>query len=138
MFNNESPRRGQTFVKRKITRDLTRIHHGIEDCLYLGNLDSKRDWGHAKDYVEIQRLMLQQEIPKDFVIATGRMETVRKFIEIAAKELGWGKTNNGIGIIWQGEVLEEIGIRAFNEQVVISIDPRYFKPAKVEELLDDP
>ncbi len=137
LFNHESPRRGETFVTRKITRGLSRIHYGIEDCLYLGNLDSKRDWGHAKDYVEMQWLMLQQEIPEDYVISTGRMETVRKFIEIAAKELGWGKDNNGIGIIWEGEGLKEIGIRADNEQVVIRIDPRYFRPAEVEELLGD-
>ena len=138
LFNHESPRRGETFVTRKITRGLTRIHNGIEDCLFLGNLDAKRDWGHAKDYVEMQWLMLQQDIPEDFVIATGRMETVRKFIEIAAKELGWGRRNNGIGIIWEGEGLKEIGIRADNGQVVIRIDPRYFRPTEVEELLGDP
>jgi len=138
LFNHESPRRGETFVTRKITRGLARIHNEIEDCLYLGNLDSKRDWGHAKDYVEMQWLMLQQKIPEDFVIATGRMETVRKFIEIAARELGWGRENNGIGIIWEGEGLKEVGIRADNGQVVIRIDPRYFRPAEVQELLGDP
>ena len=138
LFNHESPRRGETFVTRKITRGLTRIHNGIEDCLYLGNLDSKRDWGHAKDYVEMQWLMLQQEIPEDFVIATGRMETVRKFIEIAAKELGWGEKNNGVGIIWENKGLKEIGIRSDNGQVVVRIDPRYFRPTEVEELLGDP
>ena len=138
LFNHESPRRGETFVTRKITRGLTRIHNGIEECLYLGNLDSKRDWGHAKDYVEMQWLMLQQKMPEDFVIATGRMETVRKFIEIAAKELGWGKNNNGTGIIWKGEGLKEIGIRADTGQVVIRIDPRYFRPTEVQELLGDP
>ncbi len=95
LFNHESPRRGETFVTRKITRGLSRIEVGLEKCIYMGNLDSKRDWGHAKDYVEMQWLMLQQEFPEDYVISTGRMETVRNFVEITASYLGWGEGNNG-------------------------------------------
>ena len=94
MFNHESPRRGETFVTRKITRGLSRINAGLDTCIYLGNLNAKRDWGHAKDYVKMQWLMLQQEKPEDFVIATGEMVTVRKFIEICAEELQWGSSNN--------------------------------------------
>ncbi len=137
MFNHESPRRGETFVTRKITRGLSRIEVGLEKCIYMGNLDSKRDWGHAKDYVEIQWLMLQQEFPEDYVISTGRMETVRKFIEITATYLGWGKENKGSGIIWKNEGLNEIGLRADTKEVVIRIDPRYFRPTEVDELLGD-
>ena len=102
LFNHESPRRGETFVTRKITRGLARINAGLESYLYMGNLESKRDWGHAKDYVEMQWLMLQQEHPEDFVIATGRETSVRKFIEIAAKELNWNKNSEGPAIIWEG------------------------------------
>ena len=132
LFNHESPRRGETFVTRKITRGLARIDAGIEDCLYMGNLDSLRDWGHARDYVEMQWRMLQQEgPPEDFVIATGRQESVRRFIELAALELGWGP------IEWEGKGLEEIGKRSSGE-VVVRIDPRYFRPAEVETLLGDP
>jgi GDPmannose 4,6-dehydratase len=132
LFNHESPRRGETFVTRKITRGLARIDAGLEDCLYMGNLDSLRDWGHARDYVEMQWRMLQQEgPPEDFVIATGRQESVRRFIELAALELGWG------AIEWQGEGIEEIGQRSTGE-VVVRIDPRYFRPAEVETLLGDP
>ena len=132
LFNHESPRRGETFVTRKITRGLARINEGLEDCLYMGNLDSLRDWGHARDYVEMQWRMLQQPgTPEDFVIATGRQESVRRFIELAAAELGWG------AIEWQGSGIEEVGRRSTGE-VVVRIDPRYFRPAEVETLLGDP
>ena len=132
LFNHESPRRGETFVTRKITRGLARIDAGLEDCLYMGNIDSLRDWGHARDYVEMQWRMLQQEgPPEDFVIATGRQESVRRFIELTALELGWG------AIEWEGKGLEETGQRSTGE-VVVRIDPRYFRPAEVETLLGDP
>ena len=132
LFNHESPRRGETFVTRKITRGLARIDAGLDQCLYMGNLDSLRDWGHARDYVEMQWRMLQQEQPEDFVIATGRQESVRRFIELSAAELGWGAIN------WDGEGLEEVGRRADTDAVVVRIDPRYFRPAEVETLLGDP
>ena len=138
LFNHESPRRGETFVTRKITRGLARIDQGIESCLYLGNLDSLRDWGHAKDYVEMQWRMLQQEKPSDYVIATGRQESVRKFVEIAAEKLGWKNQTNNSSIIWEGEGLDEIGKRADTGEIVIKIDPRYFRPCEVETLLGDP
>tara|TARA_Y100001968_G_scaffold322486_1_gene358638 strand:- start:80 stop:1204 length:1125 start_codon:yes stop_codon:yes gene_type:complete len=138
LFNHESPRRGETFVTRKITRGLARINAGLESCLYMGNLDSQRDWGHAKDYVEMQWLMLQQEKAEDFVIATGRMETVRKFIELSAEKLGWRKDNKGPAIIWDGKGINELGIRADTKEVVIKIDPRYFRPTEVEQLKGDP
>jgi len=132
LFNHESPRRGETFVTRKITRGLARIDAGLDDCLYMGNLDSLRDWGHARDYVEMQWRMLQQEgPPEDFVIATGRQESVRRFIELTATELGWG------AIQWEGEGINETGRRTTGE-VVVRIDPRYFRPAEVETLLGDP
>ena len=132
LFNHESPRRGETFVTRKITRGLARIDAGLEQCLYVGNVDSMRDWGHARDYVEMQWLMLQQEgPPEDFVIATGRQESVRRFIELAAAELGWGAMQ------WSGEGLEETGRRSDTGAVVVRIDPRYFRPAEVETLLGD-
>jgi len=118
-------------VTRKITRGLARINEGLEDCLYIGNLDARRDWGHARDYVEMQWRMLQQESPEDFVIATGRQESVRRFIELTALELGWGS------IQWEGEGVNEIGRRSTGE-VVVRIDPRYFRPAEVETLLGDP
>ncbi len=137
LFNHESPRRGETFVTRKITRGLSRINYGLEDCLYLGNLDSRRDWGHAKDYVEMQWKMLQQDIPKDYVIATGRMETVRNFIELSAKKIGWTNKNNK-SIEWEGEGVNEIGKRADNGDVVIRVDPKYFRPTEVDTLLGDP
>ena len=137
LFNHESPRRGETFITRKITRGLTRIHLGIEDTLFVGNLDSRRDWGHAKDYVEMQWLMLQQKNPEDFVIASGRMESVRKFIELSAKELGWFSKEKDKSIIWDGEGIDEVGIRADTKEVVIKVDPRYFRPSEVEELLGD-
>ena len=137
LFNHESPRRGETFVTRKITRGLSRINEGLEKCLFMGNLDSLRDWGHAKDYVEMQWLMLQQEVPEDFVIATGRQESVRKFIEISAIELGWDKNSPGIPIIWENEGVNEIGRRADTNEIVIKIDPRYFRPTEVNTLLGD-
>ncbi len=132
LFNHESPRRGETFVTRKITRGLARIAEGLDDCLFMGNLDSLRDWGHARDYVEMQWLMLQQEAPEDFVIATGRQESVRRFIELAAQQLGWG------GLHWQGSGLEETGQRIDTGATVVRIDPRYFRPAEVDTLLGDP
>ena len=132
LFNHESPRRGETFVTRKITRGLARIDAGLEQCLYMGNLDSLRDWGHARDYVEMQWRMLQQDKPEDFVIATGRQETVRRFIELTAAELGWG------GIKWSGEGVNETGCRADTGAMVVRIDQRYFRPAEVETLLGDP
>jgi GDPmannose 4,6-dehydratase len=131
LFNHESPRRGETFVTRKITRGLARIHEGLDACLYMGNLDSLRDWGHARDYVVMQWRMLQQDTPEDFVIATGRQKSLRRFIELAASELGWG------GIQWQGEGLHEPGLRADTGAVLVRIDPRYFRPAEVETLLGD-
>jgi GDPmannose 4,6-dehydratase len=138
LFNHESPRRGETFVTRKITRGLARIDAGLEACLFMGNLDSLRDWGHARDYVEMQWRMLQQEgPPEDFVIATGRQESVRRFIELAAGELGWGAGAHP-PIQWQGEGLEEVGRRADTGEAVVRIDPRYFRPAEVETLLGDP
>ena len=137
LFNHESPRRGETFVTRKITRGLARIDAGLNHAMFMGNLDSLRDWGHARDYVEMQWRMLQQDTPEDFVIATGRQETVRRFIELAAEQLGWG---SGIGpaIQWDGSGLEEVGRRADTGAVVVQIDPRYFRPAEVETLLGDP
>ena len=138
LFNHESPRRGETFVTRKITRGLSRIDAGLDSCLYMGNLDAKRDWGHAKDYVEMQWLMLQQEEPDDFVIASGRMETVRTFIELSAKELNWNKNANGSAIIWEGKNENEIGRRVDTNEIVIRVDPRYYRPADVNQLLGDP
>ncbi|MBO8221388.1 GDP-mannose 4,6-dehydratase [Prochlorococcus marinus] len=135
LFNHESPRRGETFITRKITRGLARIDAGLEKYLFLGNLNSMRDWGHAKDYVEMQWLMLQQNKPEDYVISTGRAESVRKFAEISAHYLGWGKNNQGI--IWEGEGLNEVGKRADTLEVVIKVDPRYFRPTEVDFLLGD-
>ena len=132
LFNHESPRRGETFVTRKITRGLARVDAGLDDSLYMGNLDSLRDWGHARDYVEMQWLMLQQEQPEDFVIATGRQESVRRFIELTAQQLGWGSMH------WEGEGTAEVGRRGDTGAVVVRIDPRYFRPAEVDTLLGDP
>ena len=139
LFNHESPRRGETFVTRKITRGLSRIDVGLDNCLFLGNLDSQRDWGHAKDYVEMQWMMLQNEKPEDFVIATGRMETVRRFCEISAIYLGWAnsKTEPSKGIIWEGNGINEVGKRADTGEIVIRIDSRYYRPTEVDELLGD-
>ena len=138
LFNHESPRRGETFVTRKITRGLARINEGLDDCIYMGNLDSLRDWGHARDYVEMQWRMLQQDSPEDFVIATGRQESVRRFIELAATELGWSGASGGSAILWEGTGLSEVGRRVDTGAVVLRIYPRYFRPAEVETLLGDP
>ena len=131
LFNHESPRRGETFVTRKITRGLSQIDQGLSKFLYLGNIDAVRDWGHAKDYVEIQWKILQQEKPDDFVVATGRQKSVRIFIELAAKKLGWG------GIKWEGEGIKEIGRRIDTNEVVIKIDKKYFRPCEVNSLVGD-
>jgi GDPmannose 4,6-dehydratase len=129
LFNHESPVRGETFVTRKITRALARINLGLQDCLYLGNLDALRDWGHAKDYVEMQWLMLQQETPEDFVIATGVQYSVRDFVNTAAKELD-------MKITWQGTGVEEKGY--WQDKCIVQVDARYFRPTEVETLLGDP
>ena len=136
LFNHESPRRGETFVTRKITRGLARISLGLDECLYLGNLDAMRDWGHAKDYVEMQWLMLQQELPRDFVIATGRQESIRRFIELTAEKLGW-KNNNNEYILWSGQGANEVGRRADTNEIVVRVDERYFRPNEVDSLLGD-
>ena len=131
LFNHESPRRGETFVTRKITRGLARIVTGKDDCLYLGNLDAKRDWGYAKDYVEGMWLMLQQEKPQDFVLATGEMHSVREFIQECCKILG-------IDLVWKGKGLKEVGIDKKTKKEIIRIDAKYFRPAEVDQLLGDP
>jgi len=128
LFNHESPIRGETFVTRKITRALAKIKLGLQDCLYLGNMDAKRDWGHARDYVEMQWLMLQQESPEDFAIATGEQHSVRDFVNAAAKELE-------MNINWSGSGVDEIG--TWNGNVIVKIDKRYFRPTEVETLLGD-
>jgi GDPmannose 4,6-dehydratase len=141
LFNHESPRRGETFVTRKITRGLANIAVGLESCLYMGNLDALRDWGHAKDYVRMQWMMLQQEVAKDYVIATGVQYSVRQFVEMAARELG-------ITLTWEGEGVNEKAVVASVQgdkapavkvgDVIVSVDPRYFRPAEVETLLGKP
>ncbi len=144
LFNHESPRRGETFVTRKITRGLANIAMGLDECLYLGNLDAKRDWGHAKDYVEMQWLMMQQESPEDFVIATGKQYSVRNFVDRCANEMG-------MSIRWEGIAENEYGICAEIADVglglnlthlvgkkIVKVDPRYFRPTEVESLLGDP
>ncbi|HAH56815.1 MAG TPA: GDP-mannose 4,6-dehydratase, partial [Bacteroidales bacterium] len=141
LFNHESPRRGETFVTRKITRGLANIAQGLEQCLYMGNMDALRDWGHAKDYVRMQWMMLQQEQPEDFVIATGVQYSVRQFIEWSAKELG-------ITLRFEGKGVDEIAVIAGIEgnkapalqvgDIIVRVDPRYFRPAEVETLLGDP
>ncbi|HRL75181.1 MAG TPA: GDP-mannose 4,6-dehydratase [Candidatus Accumulibacter phosphatis] len=140
LFNHESPVRGETFVTRKITRAVARIALGLQDCLYLGNLSALRDWGHARDYVEMQWLMLQQDHPEDFVIATGVQYSVRQFVEFAAAELG-------ISVSFEGEGVDEVGIVSRVEgtrakvkpgDVIVRVDPRYFRPTEVETLLGDP
>lgn len=144
LFNHESPRRGETFVTRKITRGLANIAQGLENCLYMGNIDALRDWGHAKDYVRMQWMMLQQDAPEDFVIASGEQHSVRQFIEWTAEELG-------IRLRWEGRGVDEVGIvepssAALNgdspglrpDQTIIRIDPRYFRPTEVETLRGDP
>ncbi len=141
LFNHESPRRGETFVTRKITRGLCNIAQGLEDCLYMGNIDALRDWGHAKDYVRMQWMMLQQDAPDDFVIATGVQHSVRDFIQWTAAELGIQLRFEGSGV---GEVAVVEGVTSNNApavkpgQIILRIDPRYFRPAEVETLLGDP
>ncbi len=141
LFNHESPRRGETFVTRKITRGLARIKLGLQDCLYLGNLDAKRDWGHAKDYVEMQWLMLQQDHPEDYVIASGQQHSVREFVELAAKELS-------MQLEWSGSGVREVAVVDAIEpeaparpdlvgRTVVRVDPRYFRPTEVDSLLGD-
>ncbi|MGB9431823.1 MAG: GDP-mannose 4,6-dehydratase [Candidatus Acidiferrum sp.] len=129
LFNHESPVRGETFVTRKITRGLARIKLGIEDCLYLGNLNALRDWGHARDYVEMQWLMLQQQEPDDFVIATGEQHSVREFVDLAAKQID-------LTIKWRGEGIHEEGYDS-SGRCIIKVDPKYFRPAEVDSLLGD-
>jgi GDPmannose 4,6-dehydratase len=131
LFNHESPVRGETFVTRKITRALARIKLGLQDRLYLGNLGAKRDWGHARDYVQMQWLMLQQEAPEDFVIATGKQYSVREFVETAARSVG-------IEMRWDGEGVDERGYAADTGACIVAVDPRYFRPTEVETLLGDP
>jgi len=131
LFNHESPLRGETFVSRKITRALTRIKVGLQDTLYLGNLDSRRDWGHARDYVRAQWLMLQQRDPEDFVIATGKQQSVRDFVAAAGNALG-------LTIEWQGQGPHEIGIDAATGRTLVRVDPRYYRPTEVDTLLGDP
>lgn len=142
LFNHESPLRGETFVTRKITRAMARIYLGLQDCLYLGNLDAKRDWGHARDYVQMQWLMLQQDKPDDFVIATGQQYSVRDFVNAAAAELG-------VSLRWEGKEIDEVGvvdkipvasgsIGMKPGDTIVRVDPRYFRPTEVESLLGDP
>jgi GDPmannose 4,6-dehydratase len=142
LFNHESPRRGETFVTRKITRGLANIHQGLEDCLYMGNIDALRDWGHAKDYVRMQWMMLQQDLPEDFVIATGVQYSVRQFIEWSAAELGMQLRWEGEGVdergYWINRHSGEGGNPSHSDSPVVRIDPRYFRPAEVETLLGDP
>ena len=130
LFNHESPLRGETFVSRKITRALTRIHVGLQESLHLGNLDSKRDWGHARDYVKAQWLMLQQKEAEDFVIATGKQYSVRDFVAAAASQLD-------MEIEWKGRGVDEVGIDAKSGRTLVKVDPRYFRPTEVETLLGD-
>ena len=131
LFNHESERRGETFVTRKITRGLSRISTGLEKVLYLGNLNAKRDWGHAKDYVEAMWLMLQQDEPDDYVIATGKQYSVRDFVNRAAPYFG-------LNLEWRGEGLEEVAVDRVSKRTVVAVDERYFRPAEVESLLGDP
>ncbi len=131
LFNHESPVRGETFVTRKITRALARIEMGLQDTLFLGNMNSLRDWGHAKDYVEMQWLMLQQEKPDDFCIATGVQYSVRDFVDFAYEHLGKK-------ISWKGEGEDEKGYDSASGKLVVAVDPRYFRPTEVETLLGDP
>lgn len=131
LFNHESPIRGETFVTRKITRGLARVHYGLDDCLYLGNLDSLRDWGHARDYVRAQWLMLQQPQPDDYVIATGEQHSVREFVTRAARQIG-------MTVEWRGSGVEEEGIDVNSGRTIVRVDSRYFRPTEVETLLGDP
>lgn len=141
LFNHESPRRGETFVTRKITRGLANIAQGLEQCLYMGNMDALRDWGHAKDYVRMQWMMLQQDVPEDFVIATGQQYSVREFIAWSAAELGITLAFEGEGVEEIGRVVALTGDKApavAEGQVLVRVDPQYFRPAEVETLLGDP
>ena len=142
LFNHESPRRGETFVTRKITRGLANISQGLERCLYMGNIDAKRDWGHAKDYVRMQWMMLQQENPEDYVIATGVQFTIREFIQWSAAELGFTILFKGIGVNeigYVGSIQDHSKCEALNvDDEIVKIDPRYFRPTEVESLLGDP
>jgi len=131
LFNHESPRRGETFVTRKITQAVAAIHLGKQDCLYLGNLDARRDWGHARDYAEGMWLILQQSQPDDYVLATGESHSVREFVELAFAEVG-------IDIQWQGTGADERGICGKTKRTLVSIDPRYFRPTEVDHLLGNP
>lgn len=131
LFNHESPRRGETFVTRKITMAVARIHRGLQECFYMGNIDARRDWGYAKDYVKMMWMMLQQEQPDDYVVATGEMHTVREFIEKSFAHVGRR-------IEWQGKGVDEVGIDTTTGKIVMRIDPRYFRPAEVEQLLGNP
>lgn len=131
LFNHESPRRGETFVTRKVSRGLARIKLGLDEMLYMGNIDAKRDWGYAKDYVEGMWLMLQQDTPDDYVLATNETHTVREFIEVASKRLGFD-------LEWQGKDVDEIGVDKNTGKVIIKIDPVYFRPAEVDLLIGDP
>ncbi len=131
LFNHESPRRGETFVTRKITMAVARIHRGLQDCLYMGNVDAFRDWGYAPDYVQMMWMMLQEDEADDYVVATGEMHTVREFIEKSFSHVG--RT-----IEWQGQGVDEVGIDSSTGNVVVRIDPKYFRPAEVEQLLGDP
>jgi GDPmannose 4,6-dehydratase len=141
LFNHESPRRGETFVTRKITRAISNISQGLEKCLYLGNMDALRDWGHAKDYVRMQWMMLQQETPDDFVIATGKQISVREFVRLSAKEVGVELEFTGVGLEEVATVKSITGDNAYAltvGDVIVRVDPRYFRPAEVETLLGDP
>jgi len=131
LFNHESPRRGETFVTRKITMAVAAIHHGLQDCLYLGNLDAKRDWGHARDYVEGMWRILQQDAPDDYVLATGENHSVREFVELAFAEIGRR-------VAWHGTGVDEVGVDAATGDALVRIDPRYFRPTEVETLLGNP
>jgi GDPmannose 4,6-dehydratase len=131
LFNHESPVRGETFVTRKITRSLARIKEGLQDKLYIGNLDSLRDWGHARDFVEAMWLMLQQDKPDDFVIATGEQYSVRRFIELAGAELG-------MAIEWRGKSVDEVGVDSESGDEIVAVDTRYFRPTEVDALIGDP
>jgi len=130
LFNHESPIRGETFVTRKITRSVARIETGLEDTLYLGNLEARRDWGHARDYVEGMHKILQAEAADDFVLATGETRSVREFVELAFAEVGRG-------IVWRGKGIEETGVDAKSEKTLVRIDPVYFRPTEVDELIGD-
>jgi GDPmannose 4,6-dehydratase len=131
LFNHESPARGETFVTRKITRAVAAIHHGFQDKLYLGNLDAKRDWGHARDYVRGMWLMMQQSEPDDYVLATGETHSVRAFVEKAFRRIG-------VDLEWRGAGVDERGIDADDGRVLVEVDPRYFRPTEVDLLIGDP